>query len=232
VNAACVFAIAFLCGGCDQLFKLDRVELSYGDAGTGDGDVDRCFTDTFTADTIDPRWIVDMPSPTSLEQVDGRLAITAAITPGAVYASIFDAYQDLTESIVEVELVELPNSVPGSESGMSIQANAAHRYMFLISSSGTGLRLTFRRTVSGMDDNPTVPLDPASHRFLRFRHTGNTLFWETSADRTGWMVQRALSAPPVPLDTLSVQLFHGTYRLVSSEPGTVEFDNLRIGCGP
>ncbi|WP_329271950.1 hypothetical protein [Streptomyces sp. NBC_01451] len=56
--------------------------------------------------------------------------------------------------------------------------------------------LTFENAVGYFDASPTtLAYDPVAHRWLRFRETGGTFYWETSPNASTWTVRRSVATP-------------------------------------
>src|SRR5690606_14104596 len=95
-----------------------------------------------------------------------------------------------------------------------------------------------QRELGNVKHNVTLPYDASAHRFLRIRHDGASgdVLWETAPSLGGvpgtWTVRRqeAWNTGAIPLSAVRVELKAGTSS-AESNPGTVIFDNLKLGRG-
>ena len=79
--------------------------------------------------------------------------------------------------------------------------------------------------VGGVDGTPqSATYVPATHRWLRIREAGGTLYWDTSPDGTTWALFHSLAAP-FAVTALTVRLLAGDWDSPVT-PETYTWDNL------
>jgi beta-glucanase (GH16 family) len=155
----------------------------------------------------------------------------AALAGGALVLQVNNQYGgilrserrfDLTSSQMSAQLVAPPNVGAGTtETQFQALANPSN-YVDFGWVNGT---LYCREVVNGASDATYPGYTPAQDKFLRMRHDGTNLIWETSPDGvTGWVTRRS-KVPVVPLTNLGVQLVAGYYG-TETAPGTATWDDL------
>jgi hypothetical protein len=227
--------LALLCAsGCDRVFFL--VEVVDAPAGDRDGDTDgadgsdaapdACFTETFTDAGFDTlRWplVYTDPGVTMMPQ-NGALSwglATSATT--SAYGLLASETRDLSESSLQIELLETANRSTPAEVGISVQSDETHRYLMMV----TGATLTSRLT-NDVTSDVSVPYDETAHHYLRLVFSGGIASWQTSPDAISWSTPRS-EAMDVPLEAAHVVVFAGTYTSIGS-PGRPRIDNLILKC--
>ena len=218
------------------MFQVLSVEKVSGDASedrdsaTADASNRTCLSDDFSALAINEvTWTVQDTAPVATAtQEGGNLVLTLGQAAGNNYALIASPLLDLTHDAVSVEVVERPNAATVAEAGLSLQLDYGHRYQLFV----TGAYLLMRvSTPATGNDNTSLPYSAENHHFLRLRHVGDNMLWETSADRMSWTVRRA-SPAAVDVASLFVQVFAGTYQADAELPGRARFDNVLVECLP
>ncbi len=186
------------------------------------------FQDDFDDNFIDTNFWDTAGSGSNVAETGQRLEITTnAGAAGAFFSVESRTTYSLDETSVTVELVSA-----GNQSLVSLNA------LFLLELNTTGDNqlmmsvinnvLTFRSRVATVNSDTTTTYSSTSHRWLRFRETGGTTYFETSPSGIAgtWTVRRSLANPHGSLNYL-VALVAGTS---ASEGSTslVVFDNLNI----
>lgn len=157
--------------------------------------------------------------------VNGQLNVALTANESAYYSLTSVATLDLTESWATVELVQRANADSGSvENVFSFTVDSSNQVRFLVS----GTLLIFRRRTSGTNNDTTQTYNATTHRFLRLRHSGSSIFWDTSSDGSSWTNRRTSSSsnPTVTSGNLVVQV--GAFDTNNSNPGTAIWDNLNL----
>jgi hypothetical protein len=230
-----VAALGCATTGCDRVFELGELSDASSvtdDAVPMDAEIDAtllCVVDDFTGGAIDEAlWTVYDDTPFgSVTQTGGELVITTASATGNHYGLVATDVRDLTNDVISVELIQTPDASTAAEAGLSIQVDGTTRYQFFVA----GPSLIMRQTVGGVNDNMSIAYSPAFHRFLRFRHEGDAMSWETRAMDGEWITRRNTPAV-VAVTNMHVDLFAGTYQQEPMVPGPARFDNLTIDCRP
>jgi hypothetical protein len=130
---------------------------------------------------------------------------------------------DLTESEERVELIRALAQATGTVTLLSAQVDANN-------SVSVAVRVGMLRAEQVVAGTATVrnqvPFDPRTHRWLRLRHTGGTLFWEYSADGNRFEILFS-GTPPITLTTVFLVFGAGTTTDVEA-PGFAVFDNFNF----
>ena len=149
--------------------------------------------------------------------VDGRLNLTSQASAGSNRLVSFNLY-DLTESTLSVEFAQTPTPGTTTQMWVGFYPDLGIGADFFLDVSASTLWLEENAATS-------IPFSPVDHRFLRFRMTGGTLFWETSPDNATWTVRRSVTAAG-SMTSARVEL--GVYT-GSGPNATGLFDNLNTG---
>ncbi len=130
---------------------------------------------------------------------------------------------DLTGSAVTVQLVSAPlgNGTIGSFVKAIAQVNV-NEVWFLVE----GGVLYMGETVNSSQSTTSVTYSATDHLWLRIRHDGTSLLWETSPDATAWTTRRT-KAPGRSWDAVNLHLFSGFYG-TEPTPGVSVFDNVNV----
>jgi hypothetical protein len=116
----------------------------------------------------------------------GRLTLPA-LGSTAILSTGSNRY-DLTSSTLHVELARVPS--PATSSTYLMARLNGSNLVFIGVESGN---LLMREVAAGVVSDTTLAFDRFAHRWLRLRHDGTTLYWETSiSGLTGsWTVRRS-----------------------------------------
>lgn len=86
--------------------------------------------------------------------------------------------------------------------------------------------LRMGQTVAGTETFGTLTYNATTHRWLRIRHSGTAVFWDTSPDGSTWTNRR--TAPLLlTITSGAVRLYSGFSGTVAA-PGFAEFDNVNL----
>lgn len=156
-----------------------------------------------------------------------------------IYRYISSKNYDLTSNQVTVELVEhgtggVTSLLELSREGQSITLQVTDV------DDGMGNITTEIQAITNVDGDVqprgAKPYNPAVHRFLRVRHDGVGLIWDTSADGVSWPTEASdertiAQTSPTPTDLLLADLdvrFGGKIIGTIDDPGQTRFDNLNV----
>jgi subtilisin family serine protease len=130
---------------------------------------------------------------------------------------------DLTDARVSVEVVQSTQQYYGIETGFRLYDPTNGNYVLFATGGGNYL---FQEQTNGVMSRIYIPYDPAQHRVWRFRHSraNDTIYWESSADGSNWVVQRQM-ARAFSITDLQVGLYAGKYT-ATTPTSTAIFDNL------
>ncbi len=157
---------------------------------------------------------------------NGRLEITPRVNTGGRryngYVSVNTF--DFSGKHAGVQAVQAPNPSSAADMVFSVAANEYNWYRFHVVLGS----LLLEATVGGAQTTSTIAYSPTQHKFWRLRHHAgtNTIIWETSADRSSWVVQRT-AALAISLANVRVELVAGTHQK-ESQPGIAIFDTFRL----
>lgn len=153
--------------------------------------------------------------------VDGRLRIESSSPYPGVSTWPIPPF-DLTDSAIFIEMEPAPAAAT-RQSFMALVGPAGGNE--LIIGVTDEVFLMCRATINGVGDQINLPYDPVAMRYVRLRHTGSTVFWETAPTGSGpWTVRRQM-APPWSITDVQVRLTAGNW---GGLPGGLYawFDNL------
>jgi hypothetical protein len=157
--------------------------------------------------------------------VNGQLNLVVANgNPGLI---ITPEVHDLTASSMAAQLNQTPNVGAGGTWTILLfsKDNTNTDYVGFVWQGGT---LYFRNSVASTNSDTSVTYDPVTHKWMRLRYDGTSLYWETSSDGKTWTAQRTLSTGlPTYLNVGHPQILAGC--LVSeATPGTAIWDNFNV----
>lgn len=143
---------------------------------------------------------------------------------------------DLTESQVDIELITM-GAVTSDESYFCFGGSGGvfdpSQVVFVVGQTGTpGEYYLVPREINASGGNvatePFIDVALADVRWLRFRHTGSTVFWETSPDRETWTIRRQ-KTPVTGFPSTAGRIKLGAFNHTGNGVDAAEFDNLNGG---
>jgi hypothetical protein len=158
-----------------------------------------------------------------IQEVNQRVEIRPLPSRSGVSFSGYSSRvtHDLTDSSIEVEVVQVLTQVNGTSTLLSAGPNDDNRVMIAIKN---GL-LTCLQVVGGVSTTLAVcPYDAVTHRWWRLRESQGTTWWEVSADGERWT---ALFSKPNPLSFTASQFVIGAGTFLPiANPGIAIFDSF------
>jgi hypothetical protein len=182
------------------------------------------FTDNFNDNDRDSaRWGGFGQNLIERQEVNQRLEIRPLPNrPSANYAGYSSKnLYDLTSSSITIEVVQVLNQVPGTETFLSAGSNDANRVMLVVSMGQIGCVQVVVGTTTTL---AACPYDPAAHRWWRLRESHNTTWWEVSPDGERWTVLFSKNNP-TNLASCVLTFGAGTSQSVAY-PGFAIFDSF------
>jgi acid phosphatase len=131
-----------------------------------------------------------------------------------------------------VQLVQGPNAATAGDAFFTIGLNVDNNYRFYVE-SGT---LFLQKKIGGAKTNLlSVPFNATNHAFWRIRHDASLgrVVFETAPSNAGvpgtWtqLFAEAWNTTSVPLSSVNFEIKGGTWKIESTAPGTVKFDNFK-----
>jgi hypothetical protein len=178
------------------------------------------FSDNFNDNTRDPaKWNGFGQSQEVNQRVELRPLPNRSGASFSGYSSR-DTH-DLTDSSIEVEVVQVLNQVNGTSTLLSAGPNDDNRVMIAVKSG----QLTCLQMIGGVATTLAVfPYDAAAHRWWRLRESQGTTWWEVSPEGERWT---ALFGKPNPVSFTACQivLSAGTFVPIPN-PGVAIFDSF------
>ena len=180
---------ASLLAGCHLVFELDAAP----DASDGPILPPRCLSADFEDGERDDGWTIEKATnnPITIEEANGRLELRFTTLMTGNNGLLTVALQDLTNGSVDLEVLDAPPINTGVD--LSAALDAMNYYRFSIVQSVAASELQFQRVVSGGVAFTSAAYQPAKHKFLRLRHEGSTMHWETS-DGVQWATAHTMDA--------------------------------------
>lgn len=198
--------------------------------------------DTFDRAALGAAWTASGAS-----IIGNALAVNAAYSGGPVYSSARSAAGfTWSGSQLAFELTQVParTSTSGANAQLWIRdpapAATVDRIGFEIAApAGTGTITITCIGQTGASYSPigtttTLTYDAVAMRWLRLRHTGTSVVWETSP--TGlpgsWVVRRTLTSPPAWTTKATLQVSIEAFRNQAGTTDTVRVDNVNATPAP
>lgn len=151
--------------------------------------------------------------------VSGQLNITCTSS----YLNLQSVQQyTLRDSIMTVEIVQLPNLGTGTTS-LYFKAIVDGSNDVGIDWQGGVMEAFY--TVAGVRNNTSITYNATAHRIWRIRESGGTLYWEASSTGSSWTSLRASIPTPLNLTAISAFFTSGYYG-TETTPGTGIYDNF------
>lgn len=183
----------------------------------------RSFVHRFTAWNSQVDWTTN---PSFVRISSGRLEVDST-TAWDHWGSV--SKFDLTESSVMVEVVQYVTSASYCDTYFVLSSAYPNggQFNFDIESTGGGnYGITFFWLATADAEwewLPQITYNATTMRWLRFRHTGTSVYAETSPDAITWTT-RWTWTPPFPIDYLGISLGAGG----DVTTGRAIFDNLNV----
>lgn len=143
------------------------------------------LTDSFTGTTVDTsKWIVNQVSGGTVAQVGDRLHLTPSTGTSYTAATILSATDyDLTNGSIYIKYLQRVGSTSGTESSFEIRdsVEGTNISFGFWDDSGDGLHAQFRNFgTNEFNEHFTTLVHPTDYAWLRLRHSGSTMFWDTA----------------------------------------------------
>ena len=165
------------------------------------------FTDHFTANTLDARWVraSDVPASStynglvgvndpnvSIAPSGGQLVLLPPSVGNYNYNAIETVHHfNFTDASFSVDMAQGTDPNYFHEVGVEVLADAYNGWVISVAQGV----IHFFRVDSGQYTDTQAPYSQTTHRFIRIRHNSSAhlIYFETSPDRTTWTVQRSTS---------------------------------------
>jgi hypothetical protein len=148
----------------------------------------------------------------------GRVTMPATVGPSEKWSTEPFRY-DLTGSSYSAELALLPTSTAAA--GLHAINNLSPENKVMIGVEGGNVLM--RKVEAGVVSDTTVAFDRVLHRWLRLRHDGTNVLWETSTNGSVWTTRRTATTT---VDLTSVFLtLEGTWQTTVGA-GRLEWANV------
>jgi len=137
-----------------------------------------------------------------------------------------------TGSYCYVQLVQAPNSSTAADAFFTVGLDVNNNYRFYVESGSLFLQKKIAGAKAAL---MTIPFNATNHAFWRIRHDaglGKVVF-ETAPSNAGtpgsWTIlySEPWDTANVPLSSVSFEIKGGTWKIESSAPGSVKFDNFK-----
>jgi hypothetical protein len=180
------------------------------------------ISDDFNDGVIGAQWTVNGVSPT---ESGGTLNIPVQSSYQGIQTA---TTYDLANSQYLAQITSIHAAAAGGSREnmlyMRTGGSEANRAGFLIpGSTGTAICML---TVASVGNDQGFTFSMATTNWLRMRHNGTTLFWETAPDGLTWTVRRSL-ATPFTLTGLDLLFNTGTWGSEPITPG-ISWDNFNL----
>jgi hypothetical protein len=147
----------------------------------------------------------------------------AVIPCTAAYPSLYSAdSKDLTGSFFYAAITIPAFGTGTRQNGMQLLAGGNNNLEWY--ADGTYLFPIYK--IAGVQTTlATLTYSPGTHRWWRIRHSGSTVYWDTSANGREW-IQRASATTPITITALTAAFSSGYYGAESAADMTV--DNVNV----
>lgn len=161
---------------------------------------------------------------TGVAEVNQRVEIR----PRPNLANSYEGYQshityDLTDSSVQLEVVQTLRAVPGGFVFLEAGPNGNNRLLF---QAGEGKLRCLQAVAATFTTLLSIPYDPLLHRWWRLRDYQGKIYWETSPDGVQWTIQFSKDRP-IALVNVEIGFGTGLNQAVPS-PGLAIFDSFNV----
>lgn len=178
------------------------------------------FTDTFDGPNLDPRWTVNSGT---YSIASGRLQLDGGVAGSGTTVRTKYSY-DFSESYLSVKF-DVSSASAATSMYMLVYTNSANAAKYVgwqTTSTSTHLSMIVNASTVGV-----LTYDPAVHVYVRVRHSGTTVYGDTSVDGVTWTPQFNIT------DTDNVTASRIALNAVNGSGAQyVYFDNLNVGTHP
>ncbi|KIF67621.1 hypothetical protein HY68_01600 [Streptomyces sp. AcH 505] len=178
--------------------------------------------DNFNGSFDAPKWDNSYGTHT---QTGGRAVIDCDAGVYSGYGSV--AQWQLTESAVYVQVPTLPAASTSAEaySNVMVLSGIDGSYIGVLFNRVTN-KIRFSNNTAYFDGSAVeITYDPVAHQWVRIRHSGNSVFWDTSPDGTTWTNRRTLTTAPSWVKYQNLTFAMECHRDVGTND-VGEFDNV------
>ena len=153
------------------------------------------LSDTFGGSSIDTtKWT---PSATAGTVAEGGGTLNMTPNTGTsstrLYLTSVSQYS-LVNSQAKVKLSSVPQGSINTQFALHKDWSPGERLGFWVEQ---GILYCFYLVAGAEQDVAAPTYSPTNHVWLRIRHDGTTIFWETSADGTNWVIQGQIAASAI-----------------------------------
>lgn len=150
------------------------------------------------------------------------------LIPATSYGNKIDSITkyDLTSSAISVQLVTAPVGNGGIDTYVKLYDVSGDEVDFQVQNN----ILYMTETISSTPSSTNIAYNSSTHAWLRIRHDGTNLLWETSSDALTWTTRRT-KTPGRAWTSVTVQLLAG-YFGTEPTPGVSVLDNVNLSIIP
>jgi hypothetical protein len=195
-------------------------------ACTGPNSIDKLQT-TFDGFELDPQWAIFEYNDLGISQANGKVTFTAQGTATDQWGGIVStASYDLRDCAVSIKLVQPFEPASGGYVYFNVINDMDEKIEFAQDTDHLYPRQS--HASEPLAELAVLSYDRAEHVYLRIRETAGIIYWETSADATGWTVQH--KAPnEISISNVHVSFGGGTLpQRRTTSPGAASFDAVNI----
>lgn len=133
----------------------------------------------------------------------GRMRMTLPAVGSTARVNTGANRYDMTNSQLAVEFAVLPTHATATSCVMARKSISPEYLVFLGVEAGN---LLMRKVENGVVSDTTTPYDPVLHRWLRLRHDGTNVHWETATNGMAWVDRRTPTTTTVDLTDVEVTI--------------------------
>lgn len=181
--------------------------------------------DNFENNTIDPCWVSGVSGSATVAETSGQARLTLPSSTAGSHSAFYrsSGLYDLTgDGFVWNTQTMVATGVAASAFCQLITSDQTQQ-LYWRQLSGT---LTARTIVAGVDSQLfSVSWNASTHKYLRIRESGGTIYWDSSTNGTSW-TNRASVANPFAVTDLYVQFAASCGNVAS--PGSFRLDDVNL----